>query len=302
MILGQGHCVFSSGLAVFRGLRALVIPNPCRTSSIVPIVVRNQPPHTQTRNLFNHVKPMLLLCSLFPVAAHAGVIITLEATPPTIYPPVGYVNGEIARVDVYAQLDANSPPYVRLRMAQFDLTDSSDALGIVPVLVPDPFGEGLTVPFWNLPKSLEQCCPECFCGLNYFLDGSLTDQTPELLNITYVGLTTSGTYQIVLRQAYRTLLGSFDVTMPAIDGYFDLDLLNADESDLNLGADFRHGFGTTTDPGSHALTARDGTVTGGHVRFRVGFAIPEPATLTLLLLGTAFLTTKTRRARSEGTP
>jgi len=235
------------------------------------------------------VRSFLVLLPLLPSVTHAGVIISLEASPPQWYTPVGYINGEVARVDVYAQLDANSPPSIRLRMAQFDLSDSSDELGIAPVLMPDPFGGGPEVPFWNFP-ALEPCCPECFCGLNYFVDGSLTDQTPELLNITYLGLTTSGTYQIIVRQASRTLLGSFDITMPAIDGYFDLDLLNSDESDINYGADFRYGFGTPADPGSYSLTARDATVTGGHIRFRVGFAIPEPATLTLLMLGFSLLT------------
>jgi hypothetical protein len=238
------------------------------------------------------VRLFLVLPPLLSSTAHAGVMISLEATLPQWYPPVGYVNGEVARVDVYAQLDANSPPTIRLRMAQFDLSDSSEQLQISPLLMPDPFESVPNIPFWNFPL-LGPCCPECLCGLNYFLDGSLTDQTPELLNITYVGLTSSGLYQIILRQDSRTLLGSFEVTMPAVDGYFDLDLLNADESNVNYGADFRYGFGSLTDPGFHALTARDGTVTGGHIRFRV---VPEPATLTLLVLGISVLT---RNGRTE---
>ena len=222
------------------------------------------------------------LCAVLGLAssAYAGAAITLNAAGPS-NPAIGYQPGEVVRVDVLAQLTAGSPATIRVRLMQFDLSDSSPSLGIAPVFN-HPLAEIGPVPFWNFGGSNICAGDETQCGTNYFVDGNIASD--DILNITYTGLVTSSLFMITLNQTAPKLVGSLDVTMPSdpAGGNFILDVLNADNTDLNFGAEIRHGFGVIADPGSFLLRAQTGEIVGATASFAV---IPEPATLALLSLG-----------------
>lgn len=234
----------------------------------------------------------LSLCAVLGMVsyAHAGAIVTL--TPSAPVDPAGYQPGEHVRVDVSVQLDANSPATIRTRLIQFDITDSNDALVLTPISN-HPLADIGPIPFWNLGGSTTCANDEASCGTNYFIDGSLADATPSLLNMTYTGLTTSGSFMVVLRQANPVLVGSLDVTLGNTPGEYLLDVLNADEVDVNMGAEIRHGFSVTADPGSTTLRANGGQIIGGQARLVV---VPEPATLAMLGLGGLAAAYRRRRA------
>ncbi len=219
----------------------------------------------------------LSVCAVlgFVSAAHAGVAITLIPDPNT----ATYNPGETVNVDVLAQLTAGSPATVRVRLMQFDLSDSDAALGISTVdhhLTAD-IGP---VPFWDFSGSTTCANDEASCGTNYFIDGSIA--ADDILNITYTGLTTSGSFMITLNQTTAKRVGELSITLPTDPGTYTLDVLNANETDDNQGAELRHGFGVTADPGSFTLRAETGEITGNALSFTV---IPEPATLALLGMG-----------------
>ncbi|MGB2988207.1 MAG: PEP-CTERM sorting domain-containing protein [Phycisphaerae bacterium] len=79
-------------------------------------------------------------------------------------------------------------------------------------------------------------------------------------------------------------IGSIGVELPTDPGLYLLDVLNADEPDETLGAKFG------------SWRAYDGDVTGGVFGFVV---VPEPATLSLLILG-GFAALRQRRGASKG--
>jgi hypothetical protein len=237
----------------------------------------------------------LSLCAVLGLAssAYAGAAITLNAAAPAN--GVNYVPGETVRVDFLAQLTAGSPASIRVRAIQFDLSDSSAGLVFTPVgnhplnetydAVP-PDGTFDPIPFWNFSGSSACTNGEADCGTNYFIDGDPSGN--GILNTTYSGLTTSGSFMVTLNQTTNKLVGSMNVTMPDAGGAFVLDVLNANEADDNFGAEIRHGFGVTADPGAFILRAETGDIVGaagsedGQFAFNV---VPEPATLALLGLG-----------------
>jgi len=257
----------------------------------------------------------LSLCAVlgFASAAHAGAIISL--TPSLPANGVAYQPGEVVNVDVYAQLTAGTPSVpgpsgttntIRVRLMQFDLADSDPALLITPVghhptQETQPFAGA--IPFWDFSGSTICAGDELSCGTNYFVDGSLS-ATDHILNTTYTGTTSSGSFMITLNQLALKQVGEFDVTMPGEGGAFTLDVLNADETDINLGAELRWGFGSASDPTdpSSPLRANGSTAGGGLVMAPgqeagiVFNVVPEPATLALLSIGG--LATAFRRRRS----
>lgn len=206
------------------------------------------------------MRSSFIILLLIPSLVSAGAIVTLTPEPPEH--PSGYRLGEVVRVDISIQLDANSPATIRARLIQFDTSDSSDELVITPI-ENHPGADIGPIPFWNLGGSTTCANDETSCGTNYFIDGSLSDATPQLLNLTYTGLTTSGSFMVVLRQSNPVYVGSFNVTLPEVPGEYLIDVLNADEVDNGLGGEIRHGFGVTADPGSTRLRASAGEITGG---------------------------------------
>jgi hypothetical protein len=228
----------------------------------------------------------LSVCAVlgFVSAAHAGVAITLLPVPNT----ATYNPGEVVNVDVLAQLTAGTPSspgpggttsLVRVRLMQFDLADSDAALGISPV--DHHLGADIgPIPFWDFSGSTGCANDEASCGTNYFIDGNIA--ADDILNITYTGLTSSGSFMITLNQLAPKPVGELNVTMPSQPGTYILDVLNANEQDPNQGAELRWGFGSTADPGSFTVRASNGEITGGRFAFTV---VPEPATLALLGMG-----------------
>ncbi len=206
------------------------------------------------------VRWLAVFACMLCASAHAGVAITLVPDPNT---PV-YKPGDVIRIAVFAQLTAGSPATIRLRLMQFDLSDSDAALGISTVAHHLAADIG-PIPFWDFSGSTTCANDEASCGTNYFIDGDIT--ADKILNLTYTGLTTSGSFMITLNQTTPKRVGEFNVTMPSLAGTYMLDVLNADNADDNSGAEIRHGFGVTADPGSFTLRAEAGEITGGRITF-----------------------------------
>ncbi len=219
-------------------------------------------------------------------SAHAGALVSLVPWSPVNGST--YQVGEQVRVNVFVQLDASMPSTIRTRMLQFDVSDTSPGLTLLPVLNHPQASIG-PIPFWNFGGTAVCAGDETTCGGNHFIDGSLVSD--DMLNITYIGFTTDGNSQLVLRQAFPTLVGSLTVIMPQTQGAYYLDLLNADTPEDYDGADIRYGFGSIEDPGINILRAQDGEITmvpgpGTDENGRVAFVlVPEPLTLVLLGLG-----------------
>jgi len=227
--------------------------------------------------------------------AHGGVLITLN--PSASAPGEGYAPGQVVRVDVLSILTPGTPSVqpalptpqnnIRVRLFNLDLTDTSPGLVITPVLnyfVDDEESGDYGISFWNFDSTPNCANNRKVCGERYFIDDDLVSITPNILNITWTGLTSSASGMISLNQTTPKLVGSMDVNLPNAAGSFVLDVLNADEDDANLGAEIRHGLGVLADPADPAspLRANTSEITGGRLEFVV---VPEPATLALLGLG-----------------
>jgi|CXWL01.1.fsa_nt_gi hypothetical protein len=242
----------------------------------------------------------LSLCAVLGLAssAYAGATISLAPSAPAN--PLGYAPGEVVNIGVFAQLDAGTPSVpgpagtttaIRVRLMQFDLSDTSPALlaGIAPVghhplQETQPFAGA--IPFWDYSSTTVCAGDETGCGTNYFVDGELPGTLPNIFNTTYSGSVSSGGNMISLNQTAPKKVGELQITMPA-EGSYVLDLLNADNTDPNLGAEIRWGFGSASDPTDPTsplratVTAATG-ISGGQLPLTV---VPEPATLAMLGLG-----------------
>jgi hypothetical protein len=220
----------------------------------------------------------------------AGAIVTLIPEPTSqIYAP-----GQTVRINVLAQLttDPQEPESIRLRLAQFDVGASDPRLALMPV-VTHPATDLDPISFWDF-QSVPACAGNpADCGTNYYLDDSISDD--EILNITYLGLTTSGTLQVTLRQAAPLRIGVLDVILPDQPGSFLLDLFNAGATpDIGeSGAQMRHYFGVL--PYLVPPWIPGDGLTGGEYTFTV---VPEPATLLSVGTGVTCLASGRRRRPS----
>lgn len=230
----------------------------------------------------------LSVCAVLGLAsaAQAGVIVTL--VPSNNGGPLN--PGDMITVDVMAEMDQAGPASIRLRLAQFDLSDTSPALlaGIEPVSThPDaevPFR------FWDFTSTTNCQGDSTVCGDRYLIDGELPSPPDpvNIFNVAFSGSTQNNARMLELHQGGQTRLGRFHLTIPqgTPEGSYLIDVLNANELNENLGADFRYGFGTPTDP-SVILRAADGEILpspnqAGGLPITV---VPEPATLAMLGLG-----------------
>jgi len=242
-------------------------------------------------------------------AAQAGAIISL--VPQEAAGPNGYDPGQVVHVNVMAQLSAGTPSVpgpagtttlIRLRYMQLDVSDSSPALGIGVVDHHADSDVG-AIPFWDFSGSTSCAGDPSACGGNYFIDGNIS--ADDLMNITFIGLNSSGSQMITLNQTAAKRVGEFALTMPNAGGEYVLDVLNADDSNPNNGAEIRWGFGSTADPTDPSSPIRAGvTAGGGGIVMIAGqenglslpVAIPEPATLALLGMGGLAAAFRRRRA------
>lgn len=213
---------------------------------------------------------LFLLCSTW---TYAGVAISLIPSPPAN--GIANLPGEVVNVAILAQLTAGTPSVprpggttnlIRVRHIQLDFANTNPAFVITPVHhhLGSEFGP---IPFWIL-DSVPICAEdEASCGYYYFIDGSLTGD--GVASLTYFGLTSNGQFMNTFNQAAPKTIAEFKVTLPRAPGDYLLDVLNADESDPNRGAQIYWGFGSTSDPidPTSPLLASNGGITGGQLRF-----------------------------------
>jgi hypothetical protein len=237
----------------------------------------------------------LSVCAVLGLAsaAQAGVIVTLVPSTQDFVPGVPF------NVDVMAQLDGPVPvtgaTSIRLRLAQFDLSDTDPALTVIPVSThPDaevPFR------FWDFTSTSNCQGDSTACGDRYLIDGELpSPPLPEnIFNVAFTGQTQNLPRMLALSTDAATRLGILQVTIPAgaQGGTFLLDVMNSDTTNENLGAEVRYGFAppppAPADPAG-SFRAAGGGMTGGTL------VVPEPTTLAILGLGGLAAAYRRRRA------
>src|ERR1043166_157550 len=160
-------------------------------------------------------------------SSFAGVAITL--LPPIPQPAQGYTPGQQIEIDVMALLTPGTPSVpgpggtttsIRVRMMQFDLSDSDAALDIQPVEHVYPAAG--TVGFWDFNSTAACMSDDDSCGANYFIDVSVDHD--DVLNTTYTGLSSSGYWMITLNQFAPKKIGELIVTYPLAPGTYLLDV------------------------------------------------------------------------------
>lgn len=153
---------------------------------------------------------------------------------------------------------AQATGLLRARLIQFDLVLTNPALGITYPIT-HPTTDGGPIAFWDFSSTTFCMNDETLCGDNYFIDDD-----GLLLNTTYTGLTSSASRQITVpTDSTPVPVGLLQITVPVALGVYRLDMMNAANSDVNFGAEFRHGFGSTSDPGHTIYRASTGQFAGG---------------------------------------
>jgi len=198
-----------------------------------------------------HVSGIILSAGIVALAAgfaQAGAIIELIPDDPG-----PYYGGESVTVDVW--VNGNTSVDLGLRGIQFDFSDSDPTLSFASTFafdlssIPSDINGYVTFPDLPVPRTFMTL--DCLC--------------PELL------------VQLPVQQSLH--IGSVALVLPTELGAYRMDILNSGEGDASLGAWMRLGF--TTGP-EGLWRAYTGDITGGTLDFVV---IPEPGTLTLLVLG-----------------
>lgn len=206
----------------------------------------------------------LIAAACLATTTLAGARIDLRPDPPI--PPGGYEPNTTVLVSVYFVDTGPSEWNVQFRAIYLDFNDTPPWDGSSETLAPhdsfnwnNPFGHGwpslLPNPAWIYPLA-----------------------TPNPL------------LQITMLAGGEVFVGDVYVNVGTSGG--TLDVMNADNPDLNWGARAEFGFGGSGDPFTR-WRAYTGELTGGILDLPV---VPEPTTLLLLSVGLAVaVRTRTRR-------
>ncbi len=206
------------------------------------------------------------VCSVLAVAsiAHAGV--TVQLVPNAAC----FEFGQTYDVDVRLSQNAGGVDQV-LRMIELDLLPTTPSLNVsLPVTHPLPPPEEIR--FW-LFSSLTQCANvPSFCGFNHYRDDDLpagpVDTRANVLAIAYHALSADNQAQILLKgDGTPVTVGRLQVTMPAVAGAYQLNVVNAADADaVNRRARVDFGFDTHTIWRAGAAAPND--VSGGTFTFQ----------------------------------
>lgn len=195
--------------------------------------------------------------------ALAGARIDLRPTPPI--PPGGYQPGTDVQVDAWLVDTGNPQGNISFRGIFLDFTDSSSSFSYL-----DPDGSGSLGPndFW--------------WTMGGFAIGQPAPQLPQA-SWVYPLATPNPLFQYTMPNNGEVLLGQLIVDLGATGG--NLDALNDDAADPNLGAAVSFGFGGPGDPVT-TWRAFTGEITGGVLELPV---VPEPTSCLLLAFGASAL-------------
>ncbi len=190
----------------------------------------------------------------------AGVVV--ELVPDN---PGPYFGGESVTVDFWLQSQEGAD--VELRTVAFDFSETDSAL--------------------TLDSTFEFDLSSVTSGAVYNVFAELP--RPGIAFLPDF-LTPPG-FLLVLPAIDPLHIGSLALELPSMPGLYQVDALNADQPDLGMGgARFLLTNGTD-------WRAFDGEITGGVFDFVV---IPEPGTLSLLVLGAAWLFSRATQSRRDG--
>ena len=204
--------------------------------------------------MFVRIIPLCLALG-FASAAQGDLVldIVLDASSNPANPPGVYDPNEVVGFSVLAAQDTGADMSIRLMTINF--SDSSPELTFIGdnYYVWDFAGAGvtpgLTTPFNAAPN----------------------------FNITYQSGAPVPGFMFVIPSGSPLQLGFGEVTVPGAAATYQLDVLNATESNPNFTARIDFDFANPT-----TWTAFDGTITGGVARMTV---VPEPVSLALLAIG-----------------
>lgn len=186
----------------------------------------------------------------FASMAHGAAVIELTALTPE-NAPGGYLGG--TTVEFQAAISTNSAP-IQVRLMTLDFSASD-------VMPASPF-------VWDYSTLLS----------NGFY-GEFPD--PPIENITYSGVSPiAGFILQIPGDGSQLILGTSSVVLPMADGIYTIDALNVGASDNNSGARLDFDFASPTTWHANPNLGND-VITGG----TLALAVPEPATLLLLGLG-----------------
>jgi len=212
------------------------------------------------------------VCSVLALAAVAqgGVAVQLVPNPNQ----ASYSQNQTVQVDVkLAQVGGTVDQL--LRMVEFDLQLTNPFLTVVLPTTHDmgTSGTGDDIRFWSF-ASLSTCVGlPSVCGFLHFIDDKMAagpvDTREKILSIAYRGLTSSAQYQILLPASGAPVtVGKLQVTMPAADADYTLNLANAVATGADQGA--RVDFGIDPHTIWRAKLAPPNDVSGGSFTFHVG--------------------------------
>ena len=211
-------------------------------------------------------------------AAQAGVIVDL--VPATAGP---YAQDESVDVDIMLRQDPTDGDH-SLRFIQFDFNTTAPELTLIPLTI-HRLTNSPNIRFWNF-VGVTNCVnsTDAACGSGHFLEDVLNGPRGRILSATYyftdpLDLGENTTAQRILPgNGDAVKVGVMRVRMPTQDGVFMLDVVNATETNPDVGGvDVRWGFGF--DVNGEPLTtwrANTGEITGGTLTFCVGNPPGDP--------------------------